>query len=125
MKRMIISLSAILALSVAFGLLAQEETKKEAVKSVQFSPDGRRIVTATADATARVWDAQTGKLLAGPLERGGPHLGTWQLMSYKYGTNQPDFTDFPQTERRIKHITNTHFTWVQFDTASKKVSGVA
>ena len=29
--------------------------------SAQFSPDGARIVTASDDKTARVWDAATGK----------------------------------------------------------------
>ena len=55
----------------------------------------------------------------------GPHLGTWQLVSYKYGTNQPGFTDFPESQRRIKLITDTHFSWVQFDTSTKKVSATA
>ena len=32
--------------------------------SAQFSPDGTRIVTASGDKTARVWDAATGKTLA-------------------------------------------------------------
>ena len=29
--------------------------------SAAFSPDGKRIVTASADKTARLWDAETGK----------------------------------------------------------------
>jgi WD40 repeat protein len=29
-----------------------------------FSPDGKRIVTASSDKTARVWDAGTGRVLA-------------------------------------------------------------
>jgi WD40 repeat protein len=33
------------------------------VTSAQFSPDGQRIVTASGDKTARIWEAQTGKLL--------------------------------------------------------------
>jgi hypothetical protein len=33
------------------------------VMSAAFSPDGRRIVTASADGTARVWDATTGRKL--------------------------------------------------------------
>ncbi len=33
------------------------------VTSVAFSPDSRRIVTASADRTARIWDAQTGNPL--------------------------------------------------------------
>ena len=31
------------------------------VNSAQFSPDGTRIVTASNDKTARVWDAASGK----------------------------------------------------------------
>ena len=35
-----------------------------AVNTAQFSPDGQRIVTASDDKTARVWEARTGKLVA-------------------------------------------------------------
>jgi WD40 repeat protein len=35
-----------------------------------FSPDGRRVVTASHDRTARVWDPQTGKPLTPPLLHG-------------------------------------------------------
>ena len=34
------------------------------VESAAFSPDGSRIVTASSDNTARIWDAATGKELA-------------------------------------------------------------
>ena len=36
-------------------------------RSAAFSPDGKRIVTASADKTARLWDAETGKPIGEPL----------------------------------------------------------
>ena len=39
--------------------------------SAQFSPDGKRILTASAEDTGCVWDAQSGQLLTGPLEHNG------------------------------------------------------
>jgi len=39
-------------------------THEAGVLSAQFSPDGRRVVTASADGTAGVWDAHTGAKLA-------------------------------------------------------------
>ena len=38
-----------------------------AVYSAAFSPDGKRIVTASGDKTARIWDAATGKPIGEPL----------------------------------------------------------
>jgi WD40 repeat protein len=40
------------------------------VEHVAFSPDGRRIVTACRDHTARVWDAVTGEAVTPPLRHG-------------------------------------------------------
>src|SRR5262249_52048856 len=36
----------------------------------QFSRDGQRIVTASTDGTARVWDAHSGQPLTDPMEHG-------------------------------------------------------
>ncbi len=38
------------------------------VNSAEYSPDGKRIVTASADGTARIWDAQTGQSLVEPMK---------------------------------------------------------
>ena len=38
--------------------------------SAAFSPDGKRIVTASDDSTARVWDAATGSRIGQPLQHG-------------------------------------------------------
>ena len=59
-----------------------------------------------------------------PAKGGGSHLGTWQLVSIKYGEAK-DFSDYPKERRRLKMITATHFTWVDYDTKTKKVSSWA
>jgi WD40 repeat protein len=41
------------------------------VNSARFSPDGRRVVTASEDCTAGVWDAQTGLALGSQLRHEG------------------------------------------------------
>ena len=38
------------------------------VWSAAFSPDGTRIVTASEDETARIWDAASGKAIGEPLK---------------------------------------------------------
>ena len=53
------------------------------VWSAQFSPDGTRIVTASADKTARVWDAATGKSLA---TLAGHEDGVWSAQFSPDGT---------------------------------------
>src|SRR5208283_3502762 len=48
------------ALPLRIASFAHQDT----VEDVAFSPDGARILTASADKTAKVWDAASGKLLA-------------------------------------------------------------
>ena len=38
------------------------------LETASFSPDGKRIVTASEDKTARVWDAASGKPIGEPLK---------------------------------------------------------
>jgi len=41
---------------------------EDVVNSAQFSPDGQRVVTASEDHTARLWDTATGKLVGEPMK---------------------------------------------------------
>ena len=56
------------------GLLPREQASGATIADLQigvwsaeFSPDGQRILTASADKSARIWDARTGMLLVEPL----------------------------------------------------------
>jgi hypothetical protein len=59
-----------------------------------------------------------------PANGGVSHLGTWQLSSTKYG-DAKEFSDYPKERRRIKLITATHFTWVDYDSATGKAASMA
>ncbi len=59
-----------------------------------------------------------------PAKGSGLHLGTWQLVSTKYG-DAKEFSDYPKESQRLKLITATHFTWVDYDTRTKKISSSA
>jgi WD domain, G-beta repeat len=52
-------------------LVADPMRHDSAIYSAQFSPDGQRVVTASRDKTARVWDAATGKQIGEPMKHEG------------------------------------------------------
>lgn len=49
-----------------------------------------------------------------------PLLGTWELVSYKYG-DQGAFIGFPKNLHRIKMLTETHYVWFQFETTVRQI----
>ena len=65
------------------------------------------------------------KAVSGFEKSSAPHLGTWQLSSYKYGQNSSAFIDVPSNLQHIKLITENYFTWVNTDTTTKKVYSMA
>jgi WD40 repeat protein len=50
---------------------------EKGVAAASFSPDGRRIVTASYDDTARVWETQTGKPVSEPLQHDGAVIAAY------------------------------------------------
>jgi hypothetical protein len=119
--------SMTLALGFAASLLAQQSPNADSkdapagqVHAVQFSPDGKQLVTSSTNGTVRIWDVATGK----PISATPAHFGTWQLVSFKYG-DDAKWSDPPQGQKRIKLITDTHFTWVAYEASSGKVQSTA
>ena len=49
-----------------------------------FSPDSRRVVTASWDGLAQVWDADTGVPLTPPMKQGGHFIGLEAIESMAF-----------------------------------------
>jgi hypothetical protein len=52
------------------------------------------------------------------------HLGTWRLVSTKYG-DAKEFAKYPESSNRLKLITGTHFIWVEVNASTKQVMASA
>lgn len=84
------------AAALAGGIIGSPANAIGAVNSASFSPDGRRVVTASDDGTARVWDAGTGKPVGEPI----PSLSAsaqkdirgvdFRNFTYEYGLGEPE-----------------------------------
>ena len=57
-------------------------------------------------------------------EGAGKHLGTWRLVSTKYG-EATEFTKYREGSKRLKLINATHFTWVEVNADTKEVISLA
>jgi WD40 repeat protein len=98
------------------------------VNSVRFSPDGKKLLTASCDQTARVWDADTGKelqvlrghtrsLLLAAFSPDGKKVltvssnksesGTGVTRPFAPGPNQPAPEEDPGPQTRQPKFTNT------------------
>jgi len=81
---------------------------------IEISPDGEYVyVAGESDSSIVIFKRLTGT-------KSGSLLGTWELVSYKYG-DQKEFSDYPENRRRIKMITDTHFLWFELDTSTKEI----
>ena len=69
------------------------------VHAVAFSPDGRRLATACADALARLWDVATGHPLVPELEHDGPVLAAGLQPRRQEGGNGGCRRQAPSLER--------------------------
>ena len=62
----ILTLIAIFLLQFGYGQeikLTISSMHTDGIMDMKYSPDGKNIVTASSDKTARIWDSQTGKLI--------------------------------------------------------------
>jgi WD40 repeat protein/energy-coupling factor transporter ATP-binding protein EcfA2 len=83
------------ALRQALGWL-QEATvlrgHSSRVNSVAFSPDGKQVVTASGDNTAKIWDAQTGQLFKSLDHRGEVYIAAFNRDGTRIVTASTDTT---------------------------------
>jgi WD40 repeat protein len=72
------ALSTLFAAAARSAPLARPLHHRDAVTAIQFSPDGARLLTASADGTAGLWDATTGAPLLAPL----PHRAALRAAAF-------------------------------------------
>ncbi len=89
------------AAPLAFELLTEQRARSRftlvghtaAVNGVEYSPDGRKILTYSTDNTARIWDADTGRELTPPLAHGDAVIaGAWSRDGKRVLTGSEDHT---------------------------------
>ena len=78
-------------------LLSVPHAHSGPIRCIQFSPDGSRIVTASADFSAKIWNAQTGALL---FELKHRHPVNWAEFSPD-GSRIVTATEWPDSSARI------------------------
>jgi eukaryotic-like serine/threonine-protein kinase len=90
----------------------ESETRKPTseIKAIAFSPDSKTVLTGSVDATARLWDAVSGKLIGEPfLHEGDVHSvafspdGEAILTSTRWKTHLWDLARMGQTRLRLQH----------------------
>ena len=64
------SVNTVEVLNLATGKLSPPLRHRAFVEHTAFSPDGLRVMTCGEDGKARIWNAQTGKLLLPPIDAG-------------------------------------------------------
>jgi len=109
------------------------------LRAGQLSPDGKRVVTASTDGTAQVWDAQTGRPMTGPMKHPGPvNFAQFSPDGRRIITGSGDMPGVrdksyvarvwdAQTGQRLSDFTN-HFSEVnaaQFSPDGKRVVSVS
>ncbi len=89
----------------SFPLPVSRVTHEAGVHAAQFSPDGKRIVTASWDKTARVWDAQSGKPLTEPMKHEGAVKSAWFSPDGKWVATYSEDITAPERNRTLSDYT--------------------
>jgi WD40 repeat protein len=109
------------------GKPVSEPMKHEAqIESVEFNPDGKRILTASIG-TARVWDAETGRPLTGPMKHGRDiHSATFSVDGRRIVTASFDKTvrvwDGQMSRALVQRMKQDGgVEWAQFSPDGKRI----
>ncbi len=86
----------------------------ERIWHAEFSPDGKRVVTASGDKTARIWDRHTGAALTAPLIHPGPVV---------FASFSPDGARVLSSVRRRSQLSTPEYRVYLWDADSGRAMG--
>ena len=85
-------------------------------KQIEFDPETAQHVVVDSNRIEEIW------YKVAPGSSSGDLVGTWELKEQRLSADQPAF-DFPDFVNYVKHVTPSHFIWVQYNDEGDVVSG--
>lgn len=85
-------------------------------KNMEFDPETAETVVVDSTKIEETWIKFEGEVVDTSLQ------GTWELLTQRSDPDGPEIS-YPDFVKYLKHITPTHFVWIQYNSDGDEISG--